>query len=325
MNKSIKIIINYWLGPLLFLLLSWSLYRQIKLQPELPQRWSQVKDSWQDAWFWLVFLLMFINYGIESLKWQWQLAPLEKLSFSKAIRSVMAGSSITMLTPNRIGEYAGRIMYVKEENRIRAIPLTILGSISQLAITMIMGISGLLYLRYGSADIASMADMPWFLNRLILVLGITATLILFLFYFKVHVFIRMMQKVSILKGLVKYVSIADAFSRKQLLRILFLSFLRYMVFILQYGLMMKVMQVELGWVFGSWLLTQFFLVMVLAPTIGFTELPVRATAGVAILSLFSSNILGIQAAIFAIWLINLVIPALIGSMFILGVKLMKVT
>ena len=93
---------------------------------------------------------------------------------------------------------------------------------------------------------------------------------------------------------------------------------------MQYVLMLQVMHVDIDNVLSAWLMTQFFLLMVIAPTIGFTELPVRATAGVAILSLFSSNILGIQAAFLAIWLINLVIPSLIGGVLILGVKMMKV-
>ena len=105
--------------------------------------------------------------------------------------------------------------------------------------------------------------------------------------------------------------------------IFFLSFLRFMVFILQYLILLKVMDVQIGGMLSFWVLTIFYLVMVLAPTIGFTELPVRATASVAILGLYSTNVLGIQAATFGIWLINLVLPALIGSIFILGVKIMK--
>ena len=88
-------------------------------------------------------------------------------------------------------------------------------------------------------------------------------------------------------------------------------------------LLLQVMQVNISMVLCFWLLTLFYLMMVLAPTIGFIELPVRATAGVTLLGLFSDNILGIQAATFGIWLINLVVPAVIGSLFILGVKILK--
>lgn len=323
MNKNIKLIINYGLGPLLFLLLSWSLYRQIVKQPELPLRWNQVTASWQHPGLWIAFFLMFVNWGIESRKWQWQLRPLETQGFLRAFRSVLAGCSVTMLTPNRIGEYAGRILFVKEENRIRAIPLTILGSISQLAVTMLAGTIGLGYLRFFSGLSGEDVQFPWFLNTGILVVSALATIFLLMLYFRVHELLMLVSRIRFLKSFVKYITVADAFSRKQLLRILFLSIIRYLVFILQYALVMDVMQVGLSPVLSGWMLTQFFLLMVLAPTIGFTELPVRATVGVAIFGLFSDNSLGIQASVFAIWMINLVVPALIGACMILGVKMMK--
>jgi hypothetical protein len=96
-----------------------------------------------------------------------------------------------------------------------------------------------------------------------------------------------------------------------------------MVFILQYVLLLQVMEVDISMELCFWLLTIFYLLMVLVPTLGFTELPVRATASVALFSLFSSNMLGMQAATFGIWLINLVIPAILGSLLIFGIKIMK--
>jgi hypothetical protein len=41
------------------------------------------------------------------------------------------------------------------------------------------------------------------------------------------------------------------------------------------------------------------------------------------MKLYSANTLGIETAALAIWLINLVIPALIGSVLILGIKIVK--
>ncbi len=323
MNKNIKIIINYLLGPLLFIILSWSLYRQIIKQPDLDLRWNQIKGCWIDMRFWIIVGLMFVNWGIEAAKWKRLISPLEHFSFGKAIKSVLAGCSITMLTPNRIGEFGGRIMYVAEENRLKAISLTILGSISQLTITMLMGTVGLLVLKTSLVQDDFLSALPWFLNDIILYLSLFVTVILFLVYFKVHFILLLVARVKFLKGVLKYVDVVDIFSGKQLLRILFLSFLRYMVFILQYVLLLQVMGVEVSLLLSFWVLTIFYLIMVMAPTIGFTELPVRATASVALLSVFSDNVLGIQAAAFGIWLINLVIPAIAGSLLILGIKIMK--
>lgn len=323
MNKNIKLIINYLLGPLLFIVLSWSLYKQIIRQPDLELRWKEIKHSWVDLRFWIVFILMAINWGIEAAKWRRLISPLERFSFIKSVKSVLAGCSITMLTPNRIGEYGGRIMYVEEEHRLKAISLTILGSISQLTITMLMGTIGLLALKNSPESGKLLSSFPSFLNDAMLYVSFIVTVILLLIYFKVHFFILLIARIRILKGVIKYIEVVDIFSGKQLLRILFLSFFRYMVFILQYVLLLQVMGVDISVALSFWVLTIFYLTMVLLPTVGFIELPVRATASLKLLSVYSTNILGIQAAAFGIWLINLVIPAIIGSLLIFGIKIMK--
>ena len=292
-------------------------------QPDLELRWTQIKHSWADGRFWIVFALMFLNWGIETAKWQRLIAPLERFSFFKAAKSVLAGCSITMLTPNRIGEYGGRIMYVAEENRLKAISLTILGSISQLTVTMLMGTISLLILKDSPQGEKFLSSLPWFLNNAILYFSFIVTVILLLIYFKVHFFIKLISRINILRGVIKYIDVVDIFSGKQLLRILFLSFFRYMVFILQYVLLLRVMEVNISLLLSFWLVTIFYLTMVMLPTIGFIELPVRAITSVKLLSVYSANILGIQAAAFGIWLINLVIPAIIGSLLIFGIKIMK--
>jgi len=47
---------------------------------------------------------------------------------------------------------------------------------------------------------------------------------------------------------------------------------------------------------------------------------VRWKVGIEVVQLFDSNISGILATSLAVWIINLVVPALIGSLLILGMK-----
>ena len=312
------------MAPILFVVLCYSLYKQIIHQPDLPQRWLQIKHSWQNPLFWLVLLLMLVNWGLEARKWQLLIAPLEKFTFIKSFKSVLAGCSITMLTPNRVGEYGGRIVYVQEQNRLRAITLTILGSISQFLVTILMGTLGLIVLKnFSGKDAEAFEDVPAFLSNTLLIGSLLACIFTGLFYLRIGWLIHAMEKIKFLGKPLKYVRLLQQFSGKQLLRILLLSFLRYGVFILQYILLLSVMNIGINFILCFWLLTVFYLLMAMAPTIGFTELPVRATASVALFSLYSSNVLGIQAAALGIWLINLVLPAIMGSLLILGVKITK--
>jgi hypothetical protein len=153
-NKNIKIFLNYVLGPLLGVWLFYSLYQQVKAQPHLKESLILIKHApfGVQAWkFWTVIILTFINWGLEAKKWQALMKHLEPLSYATALKGVLSGVTLSLNTPNRMGEYGGRLLYVKEGNRIKSVSLSIAGSICQLTITVLMGCGGLLFLyRYGS-------------------------------------------------------------------------------------------------------------------------------------------------------------------------------
>lgn len=325
MNKSIKILFNYFLGPVLLIILCWSLYRQVIHQADLNQRWQHIRSSWKDPRLWTVIFLVFINWGIEARKWQLLVAHVQHFTFLRAFKSVLSGCSVTMLTPNRVGEYGGRILYVEQGNRIRAISLTIVGSISQLLVTMIMGCLGLLILRYfPHMEPPGLHALPEFWELVLLYVSAGFTVFLFLFYIRLGWLVRIMERVPAFKKIITHIGVLDEFSGWSLVRILSLSFVRYLVFVMQYVLLLQVMGVEITSWTCFWLMTMFYLVMAIAPTIGFLELPIRAKASVEILGMYAiTNTLGIQAATLGIWLINLVFPALIGSLLILGIKIVK--
>jgi MFS family permease len=324
LNKSIKILLNWLLGPVLFIIISYSLYRQVIQQPDLPQRWQQISTNWQSSKFITVLVLLFINWGIEAAKWKLLINQVQQISFFRAFKSVLAGCSVTMLTPNRIGEYGGRMLFVEPQHRIKAISLTITGSISQLLITMVMGCLGLVFLRYFShTDSNALPVLPHFWGDVLIYFSVVCTVLLFLFYIRLGWLVRLLEKLPALNKVVKHIAVLDEFNTKQLVQLLSLSLLRYLVFVMQYVMLLKVMQVDINTGVSFWLITVFYLVMAVAPTIGFLELPIRVKASLQLMQLYSTNTLGIQTASLAIWLINLVIPAVIGSMLILGIKIVK--
>ena len=267
---------------------------------------------------------MFVNWGVETRKWQILISHVQQFSFARAMKSVFAGCSVTMLTPNRIGEYGGRILYVEEPSRIKAISLSLVGSISQLLVTMVMGCIGLLYLRYVShINSSTLAVLPEFWGDVLIYLSIGLTGLLMLFYLRLGWLVRSMERVPSFQKVVNHIRVLDEFDNKQLIRILFLSLIRYLVFVFQYVLMLRVMQIEIPVWICFWLMTVFYLVMAVAPSIGFIELPVRISASWVIFKFYTTNELGIGTASLGIWLINLVIPAIMGSLLILSVKIVK--
>jgi len=323
LNKSIKLIVNYFLGPLLFVVLAYLLYKQIIQQPDLEFRWTQIKSSWKQPLFWIVVLMLFFNWGLEAMKWQLLLSPLEKINLSNSLKSVFAGCSITMLTPNRTGEFGGRILFVRPENRIKAISATIVGSISQLTITIIVGVIAIITIKNATASYKLIKELPWIFNQYVLVISSLVGFMLLMIFFRLDFLVNYLGRIPGFKKISQHISFLNFFNRKILLRILFYSLLRYLVFILQYIFLLQVFYVDIDGFVCFGLLAIFYLTMAILPTIGFTELPVRATTSVLILGLVSENVLGIQTAALGIWLINLIVPSIIGSFYILRTKFYK--
>ncbi len=324
-NKNIKIIFKYIIAPVLGAWLFYSLYKQIKGQPHLWDSIEQIKEApfGTQAWkFWTVISFVFINWGFEAKKWQLLLRNVQSISFFTAYKSVLSGVAFSLNTPNRIGEYGGRILYIREGSRIKAISLSIAGSISQLIITLILGCMGLFYLIYFQHTNAVMGLSVFWLKTL-LFLSACTSFILLLFYFRLAWLTRLVEKIPAASKYVQYISVLEEFTPKLLLRLLSLSLFRYIVFVIQYILLLQVLHVDIFWITGFCLISILFLIMAIVPSFAIADLGIRGKFSTGLLNFYSTNTLGIIGTTFGIWFINLFIPAVLGSIFILGIKIFK--
>jgi hypothetical protein len=275
------------------------------------------------AWkFWLVFALMILNWGIEARKWQVLLLPLEKLSLGRSFKAILSGVAFALNTPNRIGEYGGRVLYVSEGKRIRAVSLTIAGSFSQLIVTLFFGVLGIWMLKdlfLSNEYISSFSIWLKFLEAILVFITIFCLMI----YFRISWIIKGVERLPGASAFVKHISVLEDLSVTILLRVLSLSVTRFVVFIIQYNLLLQVMHVEVGWWQGFWIVSVLFLWLAIWPTIALLELGLRWEYSILLFSLVSDNTVGIYAVATGIWLINLVLPALAGSLFMLGIRIFK--
>ena len=142
-NKNIKILLNYGAGPLLFIWFSYAIYQQVKNQAHLQEALHNLTLSVTGTQSWKIYmalLLVPVNWGLEARKWQVLIKPVETIRFFSAFKAVLSGLAFSMNTPNRIGEYGGRVLYIHEGHRWKAFSLTVIGSFSRLIITLLMGL-----------------------------------------------------------------------------------------------------------------------------------------------------------------------------------------
>jgi len=325
LNKNIKIFLNYVLGPLLFAWLSYSVFKQIKNQPHLEESWLNIKSSFTDTRvlnFILVFVLMFVNWSLEALKWKISVQGVQPVSFFRSLKAIFSGVSFSVTTPNRTGEYLGRVLYMDDGNRLKVISLTILGSISQLLVTIFFGLLGLLILRPGITNMHLSSWMEW-IKDLGIIGASLAFVVLTVFYFRIGWLVKWIDKIPAIKKYIWLINELEKTDTTQLMRLLSISMLRYFVFATQYFLLFRFFGVEVNWWQGFWATAIVFFVMAITPTIELFEVVKKMYITKEIFAIFTVNTLAIGFVTTTIWFINLVIPATIGSLLILGIKFFK--
>lgn len=322
-NKSIKIFINYVLGPLLFAWLSYAIYRQVAAEPQLQQSWQhilQALNSYKISMLAAVIFLMGINWAIEAYKWKLAVSAVHPVSFLQSFKAVLSGVSFSVALPNRIGEYAGRLLFLPDGKRMRAVANTVGGSISQLLVTLICGLAGFILLKEPMQQ-QGLFSGDWYLVLLAAATAITAVLTV-LYFGMAHIGRWLVQK----RPNSRYAYLVrslQTFDLQLLLLLLLLSFLRYGVFIAQYFLLFTLFGVNAS-IIAIWsVISVVFLTLAVVPTIALVEIGLRGKISLQLMALFTANSLGVLLTTVSIWAINLIIPALIGSILILRIKVFK--
>ncbi len=296
--------------------MAYSLYNQIQRQQNLRSTLYDLYTEWNAQKILLlvaVVLLMLVNWTIEAGKWRLLLKGTEEFSLLKSLQSVLTGVAVSVITPNRIGEYMGRILYLRNVNKIQGVTVTIIGSFAQLIITGFLGLTGLVYY------IIFIKYTTWL--NILLISSIMLCIVLTYFYFHLYKIIEWTSGIPFLKKIKTYLEIVKRFDQKQLVRILLLSLLRYVVYTFQFLLLLHLMMVYApiqDLMFTIWLI---FWAMAIVPTIAIAEIGVRGETALYFLLPLSANQIGIVSSSLMLWLINLIIPALIGCLFVYKMKI----
>lgn len=326
LTKGIKIFLNFFLGPALFVWIAFSIYEQMRTQPNLHASLQHMlgifgtKDAWK---MWVCFLLMPVNWAIEARKWYILVHREQPFTFKRAFQSVLSGISLSLTTPNRIGEFGGRILHLDPATRLKGVALTLYSSIAQLLITLLIGLPVLYFL---SSDIlegyhVEQETEKWF--WICYILTVLATLALGFFYFR---FDRLIACTSRIPFLQKYFPVGDtSLTLPFQLRfsVLGYSMLRYLVFTAQYVLLWQALGADIGIIEGVMGIALVFFLMSIVPTIALVELGMRGKLAIGVMALFSINHVAILTGTVVIWLLNLILPALVGSAQMFTVKLFK--
>jgi MFS family permease len=326
-KKIVYIFLNYFFAPILFCWLSYSIYVQIQQQPDLQLKWNVIKatiTSFHGALILaIVFMLMIINWSFEAQKWKVAIRSVQPLNFLRAFCAVLSGVSFSVTTPNRTGEYLGRMLYMDEGKRLKIIALTIVTGMSQLIITLFTGWVGLLFIHKSMLEGRIVQELGGVFWLRVLEWGVLLVLIsLTMFYFRLSFLVDLVSKWKNNKWFYLVSSLREL-NATLAFRLLSLSAARYLIFIIQYFLLLRLFDVDINWWNTFAVISVIFLVLAIIPSFTIAELGLRGGVSLYLLGSFSTNHAGIAMTTACIWMINLVIPAIIGSLLILRIKIVK--
>jgi hypothetical protein len=280
-----------------------------KQYPDLLQQWKSIPLS-QFVWLAGVFILLPLNWSLEAMKWQQLTAKVASLSIKIALYSVFAGIYTGFFTPNRVSEILGRILFLRIENRKTGAVLSVVNSLTQNIIMTLCGIPACFYF-FSISSKKLNPDGFHFIGWVLLFLVLSL-----LFYF----LLPYLSRSNWLSKITPYTSRLSAYRRTDLFRILLLSLLRYVVFCIQFFFMLRFFGVALEPLQALIAIPANYLFVTYTPSIAFSEAAVRSSYALFFIGAFSTQLVGIALAGVCIWVVNFVIPLMIGSIVMLRIQ-----
>jgi hypothetical protein len=265
--------------------------------------------------FILVLLLMPANWLIETVKWKMLTDSFCRQGYIRSMRGVLSGIAISFFTPNRSGDFAGRILHLPHGQRVNGAVHSIAGSLSQLMVTITAGTFAFLALSDLFLENKSTA---YILLCILLPLSVAAFHLLF---FRIPLFGKYVQHFHFKYKWMQKLATIRQISRKLLIKIYALSILRYAIFTLQFWLLLQVFSdAYSGWM-PPVLIMISFLFMSVIPSFALGEIGIRGSVCMILFSTAGFN--GPEALVVSgiIWLLNVALPAVAGAVSMLYFRL----
>jgi hypothetical protein len=133
-----------------------------------------------------------------------------------------------------------------------------------------------------------------------------------------------LSKIKFLSKYEKYNEVFSFYNIDELAKVLWYSVARYAVFTTQFFILLQLFDVNIAYADAIVLIMIMLFAISIIPTITIiTEIGIRGSVALALFGLLSANVAGIFSATFVMWIINLLFPALLGTIFIFTLKFFR--
>ena len=261
-----------------------------------------------------VFVLCFFNWLFEALKWRVVVKPISTLKVSRAFSSVLIGLGLSFLTPRSIGDYIGRLINFSPKERLSLIAPLFINRIAQMSFTMLGG---------GIAAIIYTSSIHFIQTEYlkVFIFSITMGLILLTAAW-IIIQPKWYKKTNLLSWVQPIYSSIKQLPLKNLVQLFSLSGIRYLIFLIQFKLIFNCfdLYIETPLLLSAIALMLLFKSLIISFNF-LNDLGVREVGALFFLSNLNIPEEIIISGSLSIWIINLLIPSLIGLLLFFIEKL----
>jgi len=262
----------------------------------------------------VVVTLMFVNWFLEVVKWRYLCRSIERIGLWRATQSVFCGLTWAVFTPNRIGEYGGRVMFLQPRKRIFGVVAMGVGALAQLVLTSVAGSLSIAWFVNRFFDVSTVGGIATWLAA-----ALYAGFFLML-YFNVRWINSWMQRIGFLRKFHRFFEILTRYSRRELITVFLNSLARFIVFTSQYCILMLVIIPGIEFLPMLLLIFILFFVQAALPTLDLFDFGVRSVTASYLYAHITDHDIAVMAIASCVWFINLILPAILGSVFVLKIN-----
>ena len=316
-------LLNIFIKLLVIVLFGWLVWRNIIRKESM----ADLRDTFVTYWagpgrWWLLATLglMPLNWFFEVMKWRTLEEQVEHLNWGQYFKAILTGITFSLFTPNRIGEYGGRILFVHPENQARTIIATLVGSYAQLLVLLSFGYLGLVYAVNHYWPMAPTLFRGIYSVVLLMIVAMSFS------YYNVKFVVRVARRFPIpnwLRGFTKHIKVLKSFTPDVLSKALFFGTLRYLIYTLQYFCMLRFFGIQAPLILMFSGIATVYLLQTSIPLDPVTGLLARGELAMVVWGFLGADEWRVLGATFGLWIINLLIPALFGLVLVLNLNIVK--
>jgi len=249
----------------------------------------------------LLFVSLFLwmaNLLAEVKKWRALIRSYHPISLINAWRQVLAGTTTAMGSPARLAEMGGRMALLPKKVRMHAGVLTVVGGILQTIIICIGGYIALLFNdRYNFLQL--------FQSKLVWIAFSVLAIILVVFW--------LVQKHETTRY---YYRIIKNLNLKTIAEVAIWTVVRYVIYLVQLLVWFKIFGVDYTYADMALSAAIYFMLITIIPSYFLVDIGIRGSVAIFVFSSFTQNTPLILITILAMWISNVVVPVIIGSIIL---------